>query len=625
MQLAAKLLLEGPSDFLRLIQDPSLRLEKELVYTDYFFDSSAYLLQQDDNVLRLRLPKSTEGTGAEHLPSLTLKDHNRVESGDQASIVYTVENLSDAAVKQLLSGVEPLEVLRQHYSMNLNDPTSHISTMIKRLESVVDATGIPQEISLVGSTETHRRVCKHVPPTHDANGETIMYAENMGSNSLLRDVKIRLDETEFPFGKRYEVEVVVFSDPLNDVRVDIEKFLSSLSIRYSWSLESKSSHLMKYLKALGPSTMEIKGARMCIGSAEGYNEVLNWLTNHCRHASFASFAALPSQQEAENAASQPGDVGKYSFCATGEMLLASQGARNMFTQSQQHWSQRTTASSAACNVPNPNPHADDDREEYQENYYFDDCLNGTLQMHYCVAELRCINQGAAFVLSLKRNQCVVNGSQSSSRSQSEISGDVARRLLSNPTDFLITFREHNNVANMLWEEYGMRVLNVVAFHRTKRHIFARPITAILPTWTRAERQRHQMSDDDDFDSARWDGGEAQRPASMSGQMPSININVDYTLLDCITPATHFSAIAAQRPSCSYATASAFSPTRECVSLYEVEVTGLTEEHQEAAKQWLAEKLRNRGVELTTADKTRTQKYMDLLFERQRRANVNLAQ
>ncbi|EAN95093.1 hypothetical protein C3747_2g253 [Trypanosoma cruzi] len=621
IQVGIKLLLEDRDNFQRLAQLPSLRLQGEEIYVDYFFDFPSRLLKQNSDVLRLRVPVAAGETATQKLSSLALKNNNRVERGDQMYFASHVHKLPEAVKDEILSGVDLMEVLRRHCSHAREDSNAPINCMIQKLESLENMSGAAEPIEMVGSLSSHRRVYHYVSPDSYGN-ETGTHEHALREKSLLQGASVRLDETDFPFGKKYEIEVTEITDPVNDVREELEHFLQLHHIKYSRSLESKSSRFMKYSEGLRAPSLDITGVHLCITGAEGYNEVLRWLENDCQTA---AVIPLPSgmSQGSKYLMSQASAVSEY-FAGRGELPISSHNVRDSVSQSLRHWSQFSLREDVNPNGGGSLQQAED-HEEYQENYYFDDAVEGTLRQNHCVVELRCINQGAAFILSLKKDQNVVNGSQNATTLRGEISGDIARLLLRDPTTFLKTMKDYNNVASALWSDFDLQELFVVAFYRTKRRVFTRSVTAVLPSWILQDAGRRQMSDDDDVDVQQCSANTASLSQSIIDQMPFLHIHLDLTLHDFSMPPHHYAAIAAESPSCTYGTVAAFSSTKHSVSLYEVGVTGLTPHLQELVRHWLTSTMNNLGVEWKPGNLTKVEQYLVLLLERQRHDQGDVTQ
>ncbi|ORX83537.1 hypothetical protein BCR32DRAFT_266913 [Anaeromyces robustus] len=56
---------------------------------------------------------------------------------------------------------------------------------------------------------------------------------------------LELDETEFPFGKAYEIELEVPEDEINIAKESLEKFMNESNIPYTYSKNNKFVNLMK--------------------------------------------------------------------------------------------------------------------------------------------------------------------------------------------------------------------------------------------------------------------------------------------------------------------------------------------------------------------------------------------
>ncbi|ESL07066.1 hypothetical protein TRSC58_05251 [Trypanosoma rangeli SC58] len=606
---AIKLCLEDRDNFERLMQIRSLRLQSEETYTDYFFDFPSRLLSRGNGVLRLRVPEAAGDTGTQTLPSLVLKKSNIVDRGDQMCTTYQVPKLPEEVKDELCRSKDIMGVLRRHYPRLKEDPTVHISRIIELLEDLEKASGAAEPMKMVGSLKSHRRVYNYVSEDSSENvvGTDEYFA---GTGSLLQGATIRLDETDFPFGKKYELEVTEFEDPAGDVGKDLDSFLRLHQIEYSKSLESKSSRFMKYLEGFHTCSVDIAWMQLSIVGDKGYEEVCSWLENDCQTAALIPLSATLTQGSGYPM-SQASATSDY-FPNHGEFPI-SYNRQEMVSQSLHLRSHQTTGDDASPNSADDKLQNSDDYEEYQENYYFDDALNGVLSKRQCMMELRYTSQGHKFILSLKEGQTVENGSQNATTLRGEITGDIARLLLRSPTEFLQKMREQNSVASALWDDCNVRELSVVAFYRTKRRVFTRPIAEVPPSWSLQEKRMRQASDDDDVDAE-------QQQWHTNTALPSLKIHVDNTLVDFTTPPHNYAAIAAAEPSCTFGSLATFSKSKDDIRLYEIGATcfGISVEMQEYVKNWLTSSMDKLRVEWKLARQTKLEQCITLLLKQERK-------
>ncbi|RNF24442.1 uncharacterized protein Tco025E_02539 [Trypanosoma conorhini] len=593
MKFAVKLRLEDESDFDRLSQALSLRVNSDEVYKDYFFDFTSRRLSHNSGVLRLRVPVAGTETAATTLPSLTLKERNIVERGDQMYTVHQVPNLPEEVKEELLAGKPFMEVLRRCCHCLKKEQAAKMSSIIKGLEDSEKTPGAAGPIEIVDSLKSHRRVygCALEPRSGNVAGAN-EYSERTGIHML--GGTIRLDETDFPFGKRYEIEVVDFNFPVGDVRKELESFLHLHNINYSESLESKCSTFMKYLEGFQSHSEDIAGVLLRISGDEGYEEAVRWLENKC------STIALNPQtvgltQGSTYPSSQAGAVCSY-LSGQRALPMSAHSGQDIFSQSLHQCSQLSSEREM-----NPNSSVDErqkceDYEEYQENFYFDSS-DRILDRRRCEMELRYSSQRQAFMLSLKQSQSVEDGSQNANTLRGTLSGDMARELLRSPTRFLKDRRRDNCVAEALWDEFNMRELFVLGFCQTMRRGFTRPVTVDSQLRCLREKRRRQPSDDDDVDP------EPQR-GRLQTDLPPLTIHLDNTLIGRKELLKKYVEDAAESPSCTIASSPALPKGKDEKRVYEVGVSKLPKEIQQAVKNWFLSKMHKLGVECELARRTK---------------------
>ncbi|KEG12334.1 hypothetical protein DQ04_01791060 [Trypanosoma grayi] len=621
MQVDAKFLLEDVGDLERVTKALQGGFLYEERYKDYFFDFPSHLLAQRAAVLRLRVPTETGEMNAHNLSSLTLKDHSMVERGEQVFGVQQVKRLQQEMVEVVLrDGDDLLSVLKRLCRDAVQDPESPLASIITELETLAVSAEVPPQVQLVGSYTTHRKVYKYDSPSSNAGKAVAAGGSGFSAQPSPQVMHIRIDETEYPFGKKYELELPRISVPLHDVMIELQEYLRSLGVKYSLSLESKYARFMKYTRGLTQAREDVQGVKLRLYSIDSYMEVLAWMQRMIRdaaseeppssHMSQAShYSKSQSQRWAGDALLQRG-ASDVEAIAHGTQELASQALRQ--------YSQRSVPVEAeyiSQKVARDTESKEEvDEERYQENYYFDDATDGTLLKRRCFVRLRCIDDGAAFILELKEDERMMVGTQNSSSLRAELSGDVARILLRDPTQFLVSQREHNHIAEILWREYGLERLKVVAFFVTRRRIFRRCANAaFLRSWQKQQQQiqeeRRVLLGEDGYGAAMRQLSPPPSSQSTAAQVvPSMCINVDRTRYDLSHPAEYFAKAAADSPACSYSSVAAVPPATHVKELFEMEATKIAAGGQQAVKEWLRGELNRLCIEWRFSTQNKVDQY-----------------
>ncbi|KAH9589040.1 CYTH domain [Trypanosoma melophagium] len=651
MQVDAKILLQDYSDYECLTKALQSQFLHKEHHTDYFFDFPTLLLARRDTVLRLRVPCDEEkrilttaavtttttnaSSDTAHSASLTLKDHSKVECGEQMFGFLQEKHLQEEVVKEVVCGGDIVRVLRQHCINANKDTKKPVAKIIRELESIAEEAAIPLQLQLVGSYTTIRKVYRYIATTTTTTtttngGNTVTKSESeMKENDLRYSMRIRVDETVFPFGKMYEIEIPAVSVPLSDIMEEIVNFLQSLNLKYSMSLESKYMRFMKYTQGRTAYREDNQELRLQIIGIDGYKEVITWLKSAAEGPEPISITQNSTQHSYKTRSPSPlqsYDMHSQAIVESDRLITGS--TREGVTQTFGGFAQRTTQAERECSRKR-NRDDDNYEEEYQENYYFDDAPDGTLMLQDCFLRLRCVNRGSSFCLTLKEKQKISYGSQNCFKRRIEISGDLARQLLCDPKQFLHTQREHNGIAKVLWEEFGLRNLICIAFFRTQRTIFHQSVTLTGPSLS----QGHSYPQSPSLSQQQQQEERSlfAEPASLHAACDvstSLWLRVDRTWFDVRHPAEQFAAAAGADPSCS--PGGSRPPHGAGVTeMYELTVdTTAGGGHcnsthtvgQQTVRAWLTEALEKRGVEWRPATQSKGEQYADLAAARLRRTS-----
>ncbi|ORC92472.1 uncharacterized protein TM35_000032250 [Trypanosoma theileri] len=662
MQVDAKILLQDYSDYERLTKALHPQFLHKEHHTDYFFDFPTLLLARRDTLLRLRVPcdeekrilatttttaavaaaaaNNTDGD-ATHSASLTLKDHSKVECGEQMFGFLQDKHLPEEIVKEIVCGGDIVKVLRQYCKDIQKDADTPIAKIIRELESIAEDMETPLQLQQVGSYTTIRKVYKYIS---SSNGVDVVSKceSDMKEKELRQSMRIRIDETVFPFGKMYELEIPAVSVPLHDIMEEIGKYLQSLNLEYNMSLESKYMRFMKYTQGRTAYSEDTQELKLQIMSIEGYEEVITWLKSAAEAAGPISI----TQQSTQHSYKTPSPSPARTFDMPSQKTVESVGmvagsTQECGTQTLVGFTQRTTQADRECSRKRNRDDDDNNyEEEYQENYYFDDAPDGSLILQHCFLRLRCVNRGSSFCLTLKEKETITEGSQNCFQRRIELSGDIARQLLCDPRQFLHSQREHNGIAKILWEDFGLRNLICVAFFRTKRTIFRQSITMTVPPSLSQDRQHHSHHSQQEPSSQEHTPSPSQQqqqerslfaePATLHTACDvstALWLRVDRTWFDVRLPAEQIAAAAGASPSCS--PGGPRHPHGAGVTeVYELTVdTTASGGHssfsnnsvgQQSVWAWLTDALEKRGVEWQQVSQSKVEQYAALTEARMRR-------
>jgi uncharacterized protein YjbK len=134
---------------------------------------------------------------------------------------------------KLANGISKIEEFEEEIAQDLfeaivADPTKlpELGLKQKLLTKVLTEHPIQSKYEIIGQFTTNRKKF------------LIEFVEN-------KPWTLELDETEFPFGKAYEIELEVPETEINIAKESLEKFMAESNIPYTYSKNNKFVNLMK--------------------------------------------------------------------------------------------------------------------------------------------------------------------------------------------------------------------------------------------------------------------------------------------------------------------------------------------------------------------------------------------
>ncbi|KAG8347487.1 CYTH domain [Trypanosoma vivax] len=470
MQVDVKFLFREEADFRRVCEHLEPCFLREERHTDFFFDFDAFDLWKHDMALRLRVPQDCgESHGSNCLATLTLKQC-KVDSGSQLSCILQVKDIGGTVVKEILESDNVLDFLAR--SNTESGPGEDVrSRIFEDLRATAEREGAEFLLHRVATYSTRRRV--YMFPKY-ASAEAQKANHRLDSSHC--PLCIQMDETTYPAMQVYELEIPHVEIPLSDVASDAEDFLNSISVKYDRSLSSKYERFMTLVRPFPSETSETIDVVLQLNTEEDYNELKRFFdagpeVNSLQLEGFGS----KSQSHTEE---------------TGDRSLSCNNGRSSLLNTEEGSTQQKCSlihsSKKPIHVGVRKRLREDEElsEEYRQTYIFDDPKNCSLPKgSYCVS-LCCIKPTHQFIFEVTTGQGAPYLLQGGTRRCIEMSGDVARYILRDPTEFLEKYKDGSGISHVLWHELGLRKLAVIDFFQTRRRTYSYVIPSTpknLPT------------------------------------------------------------------------------------------------------------------------------------------------
>lgn len=193
-----KVVLAAEEDFNKVVDNLEQNFLSQQQQDNYFYDGFDNELAAQGAFFRLRHVNH-------HTFYTVLKEHQDVDSGSQVNWTQESELSADVAHRLMQNPSSFLELAE-------SNTTAHALRQRFQME----------RLRSIGSFSTIRRV--YGWPT---------------AQSQPRGLQLRVDQTTYPAGMHYEIEVTNISVPVLDVLSELQAVLSSLGVRYAAATESK--------------------------------------------------------------------------------------------------------------------------------------------------------------------------------------------------------------------------------------------------------------------------------------------------------------------------------------------------------------------------------------------------
>ena len=217
------------------------------IHENHFFDTAApHALIQQGSLLRLRQCRTRIAgqESATETANVALKEHAHVDSGSQ--VVWAgQDSISPAASVELL-----------HQPQNLYN-----SSILPKVSTLLQQLNLSAPLVYIGSFQNHRDEFSW-PGCQSQPGLTI-----------------RLDQTSYPFGVKYELEISGINVPVQDVVDELSQVLQSLGAAFSLGTQSKFEHFTQGLLRANAQSHMVQEAKIRFQSEEDLNKLAALLAN----------------------------------------------------------------------------------------------------------------------------------------------------------------------------------------------------------------------------------------------------------------------------------------------------------------------------------------------------------
>lgn len=235
-------------------------LEPNLVQTElqdnHFFDTASKALIAQGSLLRVRhsvTQPAAPGAGgaAQGIPPpatesavVALKEHAHVESGSQ--VVWAgQDSIAPTVARTLL-----------HHPDQLLD-----GDLLPRVAPLLRQLSLPLPLVYIGSFQNNR-------------------AEFQWPGCVSQPgLAIRLDETVYPFGTKFEIEVSGINVPVHDVIDELSAVLDALAVRYSLSSESKFAAFVRGLQQSNCASHMVQDVKIRLFTEEDVHRFATVIAN----------------------------------------------------------------------------------------------------------------------------------------------------------------------------------------------------------------------------------------------------------------------------------------------------------------------------------------------------------
>ena len=240
MELEAKLAIKDLNDLNKVAAsltqaDPNYTTETQ---EDIFFDGPDGELEAHGATMRLRC---TTGSQGQRKYKATLKEQSDVSEG--SSLRWEHED-----------GLTP-----EQAQTFVADPISFLqATGIVTAQALREKFGL-QRLMRIGEISTKRMTFK------------------WGNCSSQPGLTIRADQTTFPFGDRFELEVPHITVPVHDVLDELNRVLTGLGVQATLAKESKFQQLRSGVRAAAAKSHMVVEAKVELASEKDYEVVRNSL------------------------------------------------------------------------------------------------------------------------------------------------------------------------------------------------------------------------------------------------------------------------------------------------------------------------------------------------------------
>eukprot|EP00754_Rhynchopus_humris_P046840 Rhum_TRINITY_DN636_c0_g1::Rhum_TRINITY_DN636_c0_g1_i1::g.1936::m.1936 len=201
MEIEAKVNLATEADYLKCVDIFAKDGGEQTVLENYFFDGHAGELAAQGVMLRLRVK---DAAAAE----LTLKTHTEVERGSACRFLDSSTTIPIAVAQAAITDSSAL-------------------LQVAEVPQALAKYGV-STLKYLGGFRTTRKSCK----------------ARFGSE----DIKMKLDNIEYPFGKRYELELSCGDVPVHDLFEEVQKVLNANAITGTLGNQNKFQTFMSGCK-----------------------------------------------------------------------------------------------------------------------------------------------------------------------------------------------------------------------------------------------------------------------------------------------------------------------------------------------------------------------------------------